>query len=146
MQWTILEDSTKNVLGYECVLAVTDYHGRTWKAWFAPEIPISDGPWKFRNLPGLVLMAQTPDSTFSFEATGIENFTGAFPKIYGQDQYSRIDRKEALAANEKYLDNIENVLSAQHGKKASLVVIDKDGKALERRRFDRQKDAIETDY
>lgn len=146
MQWTILEDSTKNVLGYECVLAVTDYHGRTWNAWFAPEIPLSDGPWKFRNLPGLVLMAQTPDSTFSFEATGIENFTGAFPKIYGQDQYSRVDRKEALAANEKYLDNIENVLSAQHGKKATMVVIDKDGKALERRRFDRQKDAIETDY
>lgn len=146
MKWTIVEDSTKKVLGYECIMATTDYHGRTWKAWFTPEIPLHDGPWKFRNLPGLILKAEAPDGAFSFEATGIENLTGKFPQLYGREEYQRVDRKKALAAHEKYLDNLENQLKAQYGPKAGLIVVDNNGKVVEQRKFDRQKDAIETDY
>lgn len=146
MKWTIVEDSTKKVLGYECIMATTDYHGRTWKAWFTPEIPLHDGPWKFRNLPGLILKAEAPDGAFSFEATGIENLTGKFPQLYGPEGYQKVDRKKALAAHEKYLDNLENHLKAQYGPKAGLIVVDNNGKVVEQRKFDRQKDAIETDY
>lgn len=32
MEWTIVEDSTSAVLGYECLMAEPDYHGRHWKA------------------------------------------------------------------------------------------------------------------
>lgn len=146
MKWTIVEDSTKKVLGYECIMATTDYHGRTWKAWFTPEIPLHDGPWKFRNLPGLILKAEAPDGAFSFEATGIENLTGKFPQLYGREEYQRVDRKKALAEHEKYLDNLENQLKAQYGPKVGLIVVDNNGKVVEQRKFDRQKDAIETDY
>lgn len=146
MKWTVCEDSTKNILGYECILAETDYHGRLWNAWFTPEIPVPDGPWKFRNLPGLILMAQTPDGSFSFEAYGIENFTDEFPKLYGQDSYRQVDRKKALAANEKYLDNLDNQVRAQYGSSGGVFTVDNDGKVVEQRKFDRQKDSIETDY
>lgn len=146
MKWTIVEDSTKKVLGYECIMATTDYHGRTWKAWFTPEVPLHDGPWKFRNLPGLILKAETPDGAFSFEATGIENLTGEFPQLYGREEYQRVDRKKALAEHEKYLDNLENQLKAQYGPKAGLIVVDNNGKVVEKHKFDRQRDAIETDY
>lgn len=146
MKWTIVEDSTKKVLGYECFMATTDYHGRTWKAWFTPEIPLHDGPWKFRNLPGLILKAEAPDGAFSFEATGIENLTGKFPQLYGREEYQRVDRKKALAEHEKYLDNLENQLKAQYGPKAGLIVVDNNGNVVEKHKFDRQRDAIETDY
>lgn len=146
MKWTVCEDSTKSILGYDCFMAVTDYHGRHWEAWFTPEIPVHDGPWKFRNLPGLILMARTLDCTFSFEANGIENYTGTFPQLYGPDSYRPVDRKEALAANEKYLDNLENQIKAQYGSSVGVVTVDKNGKVVEQRKFDRQKDAIETDY
>lgn len=146
MEWTIVEDSTKKVLGYECVMATTDYHGRHWKVWFTPEIPLHDGPWKFRNLPGLILKAEAPDGAFSFEAIGIENLSGKFPHLYGSEKYQRVDRKKALAAHEKYLDNLENHLKAQYGPKSGLIVVDNNGKVVEQRKFDRQKDAIETDY
>ena len=146
MKWTIVEDSTKKVLGYERIMATTDYHGRSWKAWFTPEIPLHDGPWKFRNLPGLILKAEAPDGAFSFEATGIENLTGKFPQLYDREEYQRVDRKKAFAAHVKYLDNLENQLKAQYGPKAGLIVVDNNGKVVEQRKFDRQKDAIETDY
>ena len=52
-------DTTKIVLGYECIKATTNYHGREWTVWFSPEIPIQDGPWKLRGLPGLILEARS---------------------------------------------------------------------------------------
>lgn len=69
-QWE-LRDSVKTILGYPCQLAVADYRGRTWWAWFTFEIPISDGPWKLGGLPGLVLEAQDSDGDYSFVATGM---------------------------------------------------------------------------
>lgn len=52
--WNI-EDSTKTVLGHECQKATCNFRGRQWTAWFATDVPISDGPWKFGGLPGLVM-------------------------------------------------------------------------------------------
>ena len=72
--WDIVADSTATILGYECLMAKTDYHGREWTAWFAPDIPLSFGPWKFRGLPGLILKTEA-DGGFSFIAKGLENQT-----------------------------------------------------------------------
>ena len=54
--WEI-SDSTKIVLGYDCVMATANYHGRDWTAWFTPDIPLQEGPWKLCGLPGLILAA-----------------------------------------------------------------------------------------
>lgn len=56
-------DSTADVLGYECVMAESDYHGRRWRAWFSPDLPLPFGPWKLHGLPGLILKAEA-DAAF----------------------------------------------------------------------------------
>ncbi|MDE6023512.1 MAG: GLPGLI family protein, partial [Muribaculaceae bacterium] len=33
IQWEIA-DSTKTILGYDCIMATANYHGRDWTAWF----------------------------------------------------------------------------------------------------------------
>ena len=66
-EWEIT-DSTKTVLGYECIKATSDYHGRKWQTWFAPEIPINNGPWKLHGLPGLILEASANSGQNSPEA------------------------------------------------------------------------------
>ncbi len=68
--WQIL-DSTKNVLGFECIKATTNYRGRTWIAWFTPEIAVQDGPWKLCGLPGLILEAYDTKRHYQFLGTGI---------------------------------------------------------------------------
>ena len=40
---------------FETQKAETFIFGRKWTAWFSPEIPIQDGPYKFRGLPGLIV-------------------------------------------------------------------------------------------
>lgn len=68
--WQI-SDSTKTILGYTCQMAVSDFRGRRWIAWFAQDIPISDGPWKFSGLPGLIMEVYDSEKHFHFVLVGI---------------------------------------------------------------------------
>ncbi|HSV87242.1 MAG TPA: GLPGLI family protein, partial [Bacteroidales bacterium] len=69
--WEIL-DSVKTILDYPVQMAVSDFRGRRWTAWFAPDIPISDGPWKLSGLPGLIMAAYDAKKHFRFHIVGIE--------------------------------------------------------------------------
>ena len=113
-QWQVV-DSTKYILGYECIEATADYHGRKWIVWFSPEIPISNGPWKFGGLPGLILEASTDDGKYSFVATGIQQTTKAIGSVYLADEYEKTDRKSFLKAKRAFLDNPLGSLNAQMG-------------------------------
>ena len=138
LQWEI-EDSTTTILGFECIKAKADYHGRQWTAWFTPEIPVSDGPWKLRGLPGLILRAYSND-LFLFKATEVNSTDSEVPTIYSTDSYAKIDRKKAFANQEHYNNNREAYLKAQYGD----VKIISQGK--KEHKFEKLKHAIETDY
>lgn len=115
-EWTWeISDSTKSILGYECVKATTDFHGRKWIAWFSPEIPVSNGPWKLGGLPGVILVASTDDDKYSFVATGIQQTTKAIVPVYLADEYEKTDRKSFLKAKRAFLDNPLGSLNAQMG-------------------------------
>ncbi len=111
MDWTI-GDSTKVILGYECVMAETDYHGRHWTAWFAPDIPIQDGPWKLCGLPGLILEATEPTGQHKFVAIGIESSNKEIFPIYSPKKYDKMTRKEMLNGERRYLTNGATMVNA----------------------------------
>lgn len=68
--WKISK-KTKEILGYKVYLAYTRYAGRNYEAYFTPEIPIQDGPYKFFGLPGLILEIYDEKKDHHFLATGI---------------------------------------------------------------------------
>lgn len=144
MQWTIAEDSTATVLGYECVMAESDYHGRHWKAWFTPEIPMPFGPWKLHGLPGLILKAEA-NGGFSFNATGLESTDRIMSPMYMQADYSKVDRKEALKNAEYFVNNQESILNAQ-GQNVKIYSTDDEGNRIETPKYDGLKHNIEPDY
>ncbi|MBD5337495.1 MAG: GLPGLI family protein [Bacteroides sp.] len=115
-EWTWeISDSTKNILGYECVKAKTDFHGRKWTVWFSPEIPLSNGPWKLGGLPGVILEASTDDDKYSFVAIGIQQTSKIIIPVYLADDYEKTDRKSFLKAKRAFLDNPLGSLNAQMG-------------------------------
>lgn len=69
--WQIIAE-TDTISNYICQKAMCDFGGRTWVAWFTTEIPISDGPYKFCGLPGLILNISDTESHYSFEFVSIE--------------------------------------------------------------------------
>ncbi|MFW6369975.1 MAG: GLPGLI family protein [Bacteroidota bacterium] len=70
IEWTILPQN-KQISGYRCQKAIATFRGRTWEAWFTSQIPVSDGPWKFHGLPGLILEVSDDQSHFRFTCIGL---------------------------------------------------------------------------
>ncbi len=122
-------DSTKNVLGYECVKAVTDYHGRRWTAWFAPEIPVQNGPWKLDGLPGLILEAEAEGGQYSFVATGIRQTTRPVSPVYLADEYEHMTRLDYLKACRAFMENPLGKMNARLAG-SKIVVTDSNGNEL----------------
>lgn len=71
-KWKLHNEETL-ILGYKAKKASTEFRGRKWSAWYATEIPISDGPYKFYGLPGLILKISDEKEDYIFEAKGITN-------------------------------------------------------------------------
>lgn len=70
--WTLYSD-TDTIAGYLCQKASTYFGGRKWFAWFSLEIPIFEGPYKFCNLPGLIISISDEENFFLFEFSSIKN-------------------------------------------------------------------------
>jgi GLPGLI family protein len=69
--WQLTGD-TATVCGYKSQKATCNFGGRSWVAWFAPELPHSDGPYKFNGLPGLILKIADTRNHYVFEMTEIQ--------------------------------------------------------------------------
>lgn len=69
MKWA-LGNKTKTINKFICHDAYTFFRGRRYTAWYAPDFPIADGPWKFAGLPGLIV--QVYDEKRDFEETMFE--------------------------------------------------------------------------
>ncbi|RYG12432.1 MAG: GLPGLI family protein [Chitinophagaceae bacterium] len=72
LNWKITKD-TASFSGIGCQKAITNFEGKTWIAWFAPSLPFSSGPYKFHNLPGLVVEAYDEAKKITYRFGGIDN-------------------------------------------------------------------------
>ena len=140
--WSITEDSVKTVLGYDCLLATANYHGRQWKVWFTPDIPINAGPWKLLGLPGLIMEAVDSTGQHHFTITGIESVNMDIPKIYEPIDYEKTTRKEFLQLCRYRYDNFLGMRDLHFGTDAPRVSQEKIDYETGKPGFD----LLETDY
>ncbi len=91
--WTVC-DEKQEILGYPCQKATTQYLGRDYTAWFTTKIPISNGPWKFGGLPGMILNVADAEGHYVFECTGIEQLKEKVPIVKYEFNYIKTTRKE----------------------------------------------------
>ena len=142
IEWE-LTDSTKNILRYECQMATGNLHGRKWKVWFTPEIPLMNGPWKFSGLPGLVLEATDDSGLYNFTATGIQQTERSMLPMYSVDDYEKMSRIDFLKAKRQFIDNPLATMNTQLS--ASGITIGNATTKLEYKPRE-EVDFIETDY
>ncbi len=72
LKWNVDFNEVKNILGYKCYKATTIFNNRFYTAWYAKDIPISDGPYRFKGLPGLILELGDKEGFNVFQAVAIE--------------------------------------------------------------------------
>ncbi|PMD86669.1 hypothetical protein BWI97_26145 [Siphonobacter sp. BAB-5405] len=58
--WEI-SSQRRNIGEWQCQSARAKVRGREYEVWFAPDIPLQDGPWKLYGLPGLIVEARSTD-------------------------------------------------------------------------------------
>ena len=116
--WT-MGDSTREVLGYTCQQATADFRGRRWTAWFATDIPVSDGPWKLGGLPGLILDAYDEGQQHVFTAVGLERVKDEpiiFNRSFGDNQkFEQTNRLEFLRSKKKSLMDLNGYIQMETG-------------------------------
>lgn len=93
INWQILEKKER-ILGYDVYKAITKYGGRTWEAWFTPDIPINDGPYKFHGLPGLIIKLQDTKNHYVFVINNFGNQTEAIPIKMLNEKYIDTTRRK----------------------------------------------------
>lgn len=89
INWQIISE-TKKIGEWECQKATADFAGRKWNAWFTMEIPIPDGPYKFRGLPGLIVSISSEDKTHQYQLISVRRLN-LLDQLNG-DQNSNLSR------------------------------------------------------
>lgn len=125
IDWELTEGE-RSILGYACRRARCTFRGRSYEAWYAPEIAVSAGPWKFGGLPGLILAIRDDSGVLDLEATGVEQRIE--PIRMTDCNYMKTSRKKYRELKQKimtdpigYLTNNSNV---------SITVTSQDGTPL----------------
>lgn len=73
--WHILANQKLVISGFNCQKAITTYAGRNYEAWFTREIPISEGPYKFYGLPGLIISLSDTKQQYNFQLVKLSKAT-----------------------------------------------------------------------
>lgn len=72
MEW-VMSNQSQKIMGYNTKSATCKFKGRTYTAFFTTEIKVSDGPFKFMGLPGLILRVQEESNKYVWEAVAIQS-------------------------------------------------------------------------
>lgn len=93
-KWQALNKKDTLIAGYRCKEAQTFFRGRQYRAWYTLEIPINDGPYKFKGLPGLIIKLEDRKKEHSFELEYFEKINYNKPIYFRTKNYVNIDSKD----------------------------------------------------
>lgn len=136
-EWVLHEESAKNILGYKCQKATCKFRGREWTAWFALDIPVSDGPWKFCGLPGLIMEVYDKGEQYYFCINGLQQENETEPIYFGTDGkdislFQMIKRKDLLKLQYNYFRDPDSFTQMSTGISFGHSKIDRKHDLIER--------------
>ena len=103
IDWQLIAGDT-TLLGYQCQKATCKFRGRDWTVYYTMDIPISEGPYKFCGLPGLVMYAADSKGDFTFSCIGIENPNEA-EIVVDKSKWHKVEKKKLNKMLVEYYDD-----------------------------------------
>lgn len=106
LQWTLL-DETKEIKGIKCRLAKTTVDtGDTFFAWYTTEeYPFSEGPFRFKGLPGLILSIYNKNKTIEIDAVEIKKSDAVIENLFSGMSIKVKNKAIFLKARNEYFEN-----------------------------------------
>jgi len=128
IDWTLAEESD-SICGYTCKKATGEYGGRSWTAWYTLDIPVTFGPWKLCDLPGLVLSAEDNEGIHHFEAIVIRKGTAPITETDATNVISTT-REKFIKSKNHFEENPMQNLPVEAVSEMSIQKYDDGGKAV----------------
>lgn len=75
--------------------ATLSFRGRNWTAWYATDIPLPYGPWKFQGLPGLIMEMEDDTGAHVYKLASLNTDTSNQMIILTQET-QKVQREEYL--------------------------------------------------
>ncbi|UBZ07727.1 GLPGLI family protein [Salegentibacter mishustinae] len=101
IDWEI-QPENKEILGFSVQKATGNFAGRNYIAWFAPELPFSDGPYKFSGLPGLILEISDLKNHYHYSLTAFQELANPIDKLLNLDNYKTVSQQELDQVRDDY--------------------------------------------
>ena len=129
INWNIT-DETKKIDNYDCIKAVAEFRGRTYYAWFSPEIPMMYGPYKFHGLNGVIfeIYDQTREVSFRLKGFSFNNYT--MPEI-DYSGYPVMTQKEYISEFKSAFSEIGNRVASRMDNEFTIEVASPRIKSIE---------------
>lgn len=132
LEWNFSDEETDSNMGYNCRKATVEFAGRSYTAWFTPEIPLPFGPYKFGGLPGLILKLEDAEQQYIWEAVGFERDNAPIMEYTYRDGN---DKRCSAADVEKTLIHyfkspVGFMISEMGGESGKVHIVGKDGKVM----------------
>lgn len=105
IEWSIKSD-TLTVNNIKCQKATTYYGGRFFEAWFSYKIPITDGPYKFKGLPGLIIKISDSKNHYVFELIAKQDIDYIYSNIKPEENLYITSKSIFLKKLNDYKNNI----------------------------------------
>ncbi|WP_312090630.1 GLPGLI family protein [Chryseobacterium sp.] len=109
INWVIKKETSK--LGNLTIQKATaNFGGRKWIAWFTKEIPFSEGPYKFRGLPGLIVLLEDSNKNFVYTFSRNYNLKNVYKTdVFLENHYNLkalpITEKQWIKLNIEYFND-----------------------------------------
>lgn len=123
IQWEISTEK-KVIGGYSCTLASAYYEGRTYDAWFTPQILFPFGPYRLRGLPGLILEAKSQDNEVSWEFVHFEVQSKEAVELIPPSNGELYTWEEFVKYKIDYKNKMESKYKNKAGGTVTLTVLD----------------------
>ncbi len=94
---------------FECYEALTDFRGRSYRAWFCPNIQSVGGPWKLNGLPGLILEVEDTRGYFAIRFNEILEPKNDELLSYAKHKFGNLSLKNSLPV-QKYKEEIDRFI------------------------------------
>jgi GLPGLI family protein len=110
IKWQLISNETKEILGHICKKATCRFRGRDYEAWYAPDIPVNRGPYKFSGLPGLILRVADTQDQIQFICESIEKLAVPILKEEYDGDVVKLSRDEYIKIEKSFRGNPMAVL------------------------------------
>lgn len=137
VRWKIHPEQ-RTISGYKCQKATGSFAGRNYIAWFTNEIPVSDGPYKFNGLPGLIVTIADTRNQYVFTLKKVEKAKTGQYIYFPDDKLIKTTKKAYFKAYQDFKEN-----AGQRYEDMGFTAMDPDHNRKVNERFKKQNNPIE---